>query len=116
MREGVDNEGQYLYPAFPYDHFTKITDDDMHALYAYIMSLDPIEYTPPDNELGFPFNIRLTLAGWNLLFLDKSRWEPRSNPVRRVEPGLVSDRRLGPLRGLPHPAQPDGRGNREQSL
>ena len=76
MREGVDNEGQYLYPAFPYDHFTKITDDDMHALYAYIMLLDPIEYTPPDNELGFPFNIRLTLAGWNLLFLDKSRWEP----------------------------------------
>ena len=76
MREGVDNEGKYLYPAFPYDHFTKITDEDMHALYVYIMSLEPIKYTPPENELSFPFNIRLSIAGWNLLFLDKTRWEP----------------------------------------
>ena len=36
MRDGVNREGRELYPAFPYDHFTKATDDDIHALYVYL--------------------------------------------------------------------------------
>ena len=35
MREGVDREGNHLYPAFPYDHFTRVTDEDNRALYAF---------------------------------------------------------------------------------
>ncbi len=27
MREGVDREGRHLYPAFPYDHYTRVTDE-----------------------------------------------------------------------------------------
>ena len=70
MREGVDREGEYLYPAFPYNHFTKTTDDDIKAIYAYIMtSVKPVKYEPPETKLPFPFNIRLSLAGWNFLFL-----------------------------------------------
>ena len=38
MREGVDREGHHLYPAFPYDHFTQVTDEDNRALYAYLMT------------------------------------------------------------------------------
>src|SRR5690242_14268988 len=41
MREGVDREGRNLYPAFPYDHFTLLTDDDLHALYAFVMTREP---------------------------------------------------------------------------
>ena len=33
MHGGVDREGRQLYPSFPYDHFTKATDEDIHALY-----------------------------------------------------------------------------------
>src|SRR5262249_15413544 len=36
MRTGVDREGRQLYPAFPYDHFTRATDDDISALYAFL--------------------------------------------------------------------------------
>src|SRR5689334_22923593 len=36
MREGTDREGNHLYPAFPYDHFTLVTDQDNSALYAYL--------------------------------------------------------------------------------
>ena len=32
MREGVDREGRHLYPAFPYDHYTLVTDEDNRAL------------------------------------------------------------------------------------
>ena len=44
--------GRYLYPAFPYTAFTRTRDDDLQALYAYLMS------QPPATDLHFPFNIR----------------------------------------------------------
>ena len=78
MREGVDRRGRHLYPAFPYDHFTKATDEDIRAIYAHLMTLEPVEFEAPDNELGFPFNIRMLLAGWKLLFLDKGEFRPDS--------------------------------------
>lgn len=34
MREGVDREGRHLYPAFPYEYFTRISDADLADLYA----------------------------------------------------------------------------------
>jgi len=75
MREGVDREGRHLYPAFPYDHFTKVTDDDNRALYAYLMTRKPIEAEAPDNELPFPLNIRMVLAGWKILFFKEGEYQ-----------------------------------------
>ena len=69
LRDGIDRDGRRLYPAFPYDHFTHLTNDDIHALYAFMMTRDPIRAVIPENNLSFPFNIRPLLAGWNLLFL-----------------------------------------------
>jgi mono/diheme cytochrome c family protein len=43
MHEGVSRDGSHLFPAFPSDHFTKISDDDVKALYAgyaCLMALD----------------------------------------------------------------------------
>lgn len=71
MREGVDRAGNHLYPAFPYDHFTHVTDEDNRALYAYLMTREPVRARTPEHDLAFPFNIRLLLAGWKLLYLEK---------------------------------------------
>ena len=38
MREGISRDGQHLYPAFPYTAFTKVGDDDLTAMYAYLMA------------------------------------------------------------------------------
>ena len=73
LRDGVDRIGRHLYPAFPYDHFTHLTDYDIHALYAFMMTRDPVRAVIPENKLSFPFNIRPLLAGWNLLFLRGDR-------------------------------------------
>lgn len=78
MREGVDREGQHLYPAFPYDHFTHTTDDDIHAIYAFLMSQPAVHNVPPDNQLTFPLGFRPLLAGWKLLFLDQGLLKPVS--------------------------------------
>jgi mono/diheme cytochrome c family protein len=76
MRQGVDRSGNNLYPAFPYDHFTLVGDDDLTALYAFLMAEQPVRATAPANELPFPLNWRPLLAGWNLLFLNDRRYQP----------------------------------------
>lgn len=73
MREGVDREGRHLYPAFPYDHFTLTSDEDIKALYAYFMTREPVSARTPANELPFPINVRLVLAGWKLLFFSQKQ-------------------------------------------
>lgn len=69
LRYGVSRDGHLLYPAFPYVHFTHLTDSDMKALYAYLMSRPPVHAPPRPNDLIFPLNFRPLVAGWNLLFL-----------------------------------------------
>ncbi len=70
MREGISRDGRHLYPAFPYTAFAKTSDDDLQALYAYLMSLPPVKAATPPNAMRFPFNVRPLLAGWNALFHD----------------------------------------------
>src|SRR5262249_965261 len=54
MHEGIGRDGRELYPAFPYDHFTRVTDDDVASLYAYVITRDPVSARPPPNRLAFP--------------------------------------------------------------
>jgi mono/diheme cytochrome c family protein len=69
MRSGVDREGRHLYPTFPYDHFTNVSDDDDRALFAFLMTREPVRAPARENQLSFPFNQRPVVAGWKLLFL-----------------------------------------------
>ena len=72
MREGISRDGHYLYPAFPYTSYAKTTDDDLTALYAYLMAQPAVQSTPPETRLAFPYNIRPLMAVWNGLFHDTS--------------------------------------------
>jgi nicotinate dehydrogenase subunit B len=68
MREGVSRDGHHLYPAFPYTAFTRTSDDDLNALYAYLMSQPAVRNQVPKTALAFPFNLRSLMAMWNGLF------------------------------------------------
>ena len=68
MREGVDADGRDLYPAFPYDHYTRVADDDARAIYAFLMTREPVHAPHIANELRFPFNIRPLVRVWKLLY------------------------------------------------
>jgi nicotinate dehydrogenase subunit B len=78
MREGVSRDGHHLYPAFPYTSFAKMSDDDLTALYAYLMSQPAVASTPPATQLKFPFNVRALMAGWNGLFHDATPLQPQA--------------------------------------
>lgn len=78
MTEGIAPPSRNLYPAMPYAYFNNITREDSDALYAYLMSIPEINVAPPANKLPFPYNQRMILMGWNMLFLDPEELPPAS--------------------------------------
>ncbi|MBP2302044.1 cytochrome c [Azospirillum picis] len=76
LQDGVGRGGKRLYPAMPYPAYTKMTDDDIHALWAYLQTLAPVRNQVDVNQLPFPFNVRLVMAGWNLLNFEPGRFKP----------------------------------------
>lgn len=65
MKEGIDPAGRQLYPAFPYDHYTHVTDDDVDAIFAYLMTRTPVRAETPPNDVIVP---RPLVAGWKALY------------------------------------------------
>jgi mono/diheme cytochrome c family protein len=76
MHEGISRDGSHLFPAFPYDHFTKVWDDDVKALYAYLMTRPPVRTPALANTIPFPLNIRVFQEGWKILSFRSGRFEP----------------------------------------
>ena len=70
LLEGTSPEGEHYYPSFPYTTYARMTDQDVADLWAFMQSLPPESRENETHDLGFPFNIRLTLGGWKLLFLN----------------------------------------------
>ncbi len=71
VKRGVSPEGEHLYPAFPYAAYAKMQMQDVADLFAYMKTL-PADPTPSAaHDLGFPFNIRMTLGGWKFLYLSQ---------------------------------------------
>ncbi|MBO0905065.1 cytochrome c [Jiella sonneratiae] len=69
LQRGVDPEGNHLYPAFPYTSYVRMKKEDVADLFAFLKTLPPVKGKAPENELGFPFNIRPALGLWKLVFL-----------------------------------------------
>lgn len=69
VRKGIRGDGANLYAAMPYVSYSNMTDEDIHALYAYFMQdVDPVDEKAPVTKLPFPMNIRASMMGWNLMF------------------------------------------------
>jgi mono/diheme cytochrome c family protein len=95
MRKGVADDGDHLYPAFPYTAYTKVTDDDIHAIYAYLKSLKPVNYNPPANEMSFPYSQRWLLGFWNQLFLTEGAYKPDASQSEEWNRGAYLVQGLG---------------------
>jgi mono/diheme cytochrome c family protein len=66
----------HLYPAFPYDSYTLMSDQEVADLYVAMMATAPVSNVAPEHKMMFPFNIRLALAGWKNLFFHPARYQP----------------------------------------
>lgn len=51
MTEGVNKNGDTLFPLMPYHHYSKMTRDDVYSIIAYLRTLKPIDSTVPSRNL-----------------------------------------------------------------
>lgn len=83
IHEGVSRDGSHLFAAFPYNAYTELWDDDVKALYAYLMTRPAVRATVPRNTVFFPLNVRFLQEGWKILFFKSGRYQP--NPAKSAE-------------------------------
>ena len=76
VRKGVRRAGGLLYPAMPYNAFTKLSRDDVLAIRAYLNTVTPVSNAVVANTLPFPFNIRAAMRVWNALYFTEGDYKP----------------------------------------
>lgn len=76
VRQGRGRHGM-LFPAMPYTDYTRMSDDDLHALWAFFSTLEPKVHAVDELAgMNFPFNQRLLMAGWNWMFFENKPFVP----------------------------------------
>jgi len=75
MSDGMGPQG-HLYPAFPYENYTLMSDQEIADLYAALLATEPVAEPAEASDIPFPFNIRLLMVGWKTLFFTPQRFEP----------------------------------------
>ncbi|WP_442859549.1 c-type cytochrome [Burkholderia sp. 8Y] len=84
LRYGKRRDGKRLYPAMPYPSLANMTDDDVTALYAYLMhGVKPSAKRAPETHLPFPFNQRWGMLFWSFAFGNRDEYQP--DPKRSAE-------------------------------
>lgn len=83
MHHGIAKSGAYLYPAFPYPFYTKVTRADTDAIFAFLRTLPPAANRVDRDTLPFPFGIRTSMLAWNALFFTPGEFRP--DPKRSDE-------------------------------
>lgn len=78
MTEGKAPVG-HLYGAMPYTAYTKVRDDDLKAIWAWLHTVQPVNNPVVANQLPFPFNIRMSLIGWNLMNFTPGEFKANPN-------------------------------------
>lgn len=68
LHEGKGKGGEYLYPAFPYPNYTRITRADSDAIYAFLMAQPAVKRANTPHELRFPYSMRPLLFFWRTLY------------------------------------------------
>ena len=87
MMAGVSPDGSHYYPAFPYTSYTRMSDQDVADLFAFMKTLPAVSGAAPGHKIGFPFNIRRAMGGWKLLFMRSGQAVTLAEVTPQVERG-----------------------------
>ncbi len=86
MSNGMGPQG-HLYPAFPYENYTLMSDQEIVDLYAALMATEPVSEPAAESAVPFPFNVRVIMAGWQNLFFKPGRFEPEAGQTEQYNRG-----------------------------
>ena len=75
MRDGVAKDGHHLYPAMPYTSYTRLSQEDLSALYVFFMQgIEPVPILNRPTQLSWPLSMRSLMAVWNTIYLKKGEY------------------------------------------
>ena len=83
LAKGTGRNGTHLYPAMPYNYYTKVTSDDALAIRAYLNTVPAVHNPVQPNQLPFPLDIRASMLVWNRLFFTPGTFQ--SDPNKSAE-------------------------------
>ncbi|HEX2198060.1 MAG TPA: cytochrome c [Burkholderiales bacterium] len=95
MRRGERPDGAHYYPAFPYPSFTKVSDQDLRDLWAYLRSVPQSDRMSRPHQLDLPFRWRWLVWGWKLLFFSPGAFVPDPAKSEAVNRGAYLTNALG---------------------
>ena len=95
LHNGKAKDGQFLYPAFPYPNYTKISRADADAIFAYLKSVKPVKQASRQAELRFPYNQRALLAYWRAMYFTPGEFEAQAGQSEQWNRGAYLVQGLG---------------------
>lgn len=78
IRKGRRPNGARLYPAMPYNAYTRMSREEVLALRAYLNTVPPIRNAVEANTLPFPYNLRSAMSVWDGLYFTEGEYQPDS--------------------------------------
>lgn len=96
VRHGIAKDGHRLYPAMPFPSYARITDADMHDIYAYFMHGVQPESTPNrPSQVHWFMRMRWPLAIWSAMFARSTPFKPDPRYDQSLNRGLYLVEGLG---------------------
>jgi mono/diheme cytochrome c family protein len=83
VRKGRRPDGSRLYPAMPYNAYTRMSRDDVLAIRAYLNTVPSVRNTVEADTLPFPFDVRSVMSIWDGLYFTEGEYvpDPRQSPT-----------------------------------
>jgi mono/diheme cytochrome c family protein len=95
LQNGIGRQGIRLYPAMPYNYYTKVSREDLLAIRAYLNTVPAVANPVNPNQLPFPFDVRASMIGWNTLFFTPGMFKPNPNKSAEWNRGAYLAEGLG---------------------
>jgi mono/diheme cytochrome c family protein len=87
VRYGRGRAGGYLYPAMPFPYYTRMSRDDVKAIYAYLSTVTAVHNEVRVNRLPFPLNIRTAMTVWDRLYFMPGEFQAQADKSKEWNRG-----------------------------
>ncbi|MDR7092437.1 cytochrome c [Hydrogenophaga laconesensis] len=99
LHHGQGRDGRWLNPAFPYSNTTRLSREDSDALFAFFLSLPPVDTPVPAHDMRWPYNTQFALKAWRTLYF---RAQDAAPPAAATTSTATLERGAYLVNGLGH--------------
>ncbi|MBK6617308.1 MAG: cytochrome c [Nitrosomonas sp.] len=95
LHHGKSKDGRYLYPAFPYTEYTRISRQDADAIFSYLQSVAPVRQINPEHNIHAPYDKQFLLFLWRAWYFKEGVYQPDSTKSQEWNRGAYLVEGLG---------------------